>query len=228
MMEDRRFHWLMIRLALQQSIKSMKGVIGMKKGLLTLVCVISLLMLCTCGKGAVTEVHLNAEAAADTYTAEDDLYEAARMVILAEKEESEKNVVQEFGNDAYHGYTLSKVTVKKILKNETGQDVAVKESLTIIENQFTYESGNEKQVYHVNYYNKMMPGKEYILYLDYSASDKWYFIVTGMQGKIPVADDEELLCKDIVADTAGEQDEGYEDLLSIQTEIRNQAIKRLD
>ena len=99
----------------------------MKKGLLTLVCVISLLMLCTCGKGAVTEVHLNAEAAADTYTAEDDLYEAARMVILAEKEESEKNVVQEFGNDAYHGYTLSKVTVKKILKNETGQDIAVKD-----------------------------------------------------------------------------------------------------
>ena len=154
----------------------------------------ALLYLNACSGKSQAEMHLFAEAAADRYSTEDELLNTFALVITVQKDESEKNVVEKFGNDAYYGYTLSKVKVSGILKNDTGHEISVE------------------------------PGNAYILYLDYSSGDEWYYIVTGMQGKIPVSGEEEILYGNITEGLSETDREEYESILSLQKEIREAAL----
>lgn len=95
--------------------------------------------------------------------------------------------------DVCYGYTKSMVQVSEIMKNTSGQQIGLEDEIRILENQFTYIDGDTEVTCHVDQYKMMEPGKEYILYLCYSEQDEWYYLLSGLQGKVPVSEEEEIL-----------------------------------
>lgn len=133
------------------------------------------------------------------------------------------------GNGSYYGYTLSDITVKDVIKNETPHELNPGDIITLLENQFRVENHSSNYTYHVNYYYNTIPGNSYILYLGYSANDGLYYITTGFQGKIPVSDDESILYspeEDEKVDSYYDTEE-YNYYASVQECIRADALKRL-
>ena len=95
---------------------------------------------------------------------------------------------------AYHGYTLSEVSVKEMLTDSAGRNVQPGDGLQILENQFTYaEQDGTQATCHINRYVKMQPGKEYYLFLRYSEENGYYVILSGFLGKVPVDESEPVL-----------------------------------
>ena len=147
----------------------------------------------SCRKGEV--VHSMAEGKTDWYETEEELREAASLIVKVKKTEKEKNVSEYLGvEDFYHGYTLSDVEIEVIEKNDTGKEISVGDSIRVLENQFSYKarSGNTV-VCHVNQYTMMIPDKEYYLYLEFSETDQWYVPIAGFLGKVNVDEKEDLL-----------------------------------
>ena len=112
-----------------------------------------------------------------------------------EKTEQEENVAEPLNaQGAYHGYTLSEVSVKEVLTDSAGRNVQPGDRLQILENQFTYaEQDGTQATCHINRYVKMQPGKEYYLFLRYSEENGYYVILSGLLGKVPVDENEPVL-----------------------------------
>lgn len=157
-----------------------------------------LMALPACGGKPVQKIDTLAEGKIDLYESAAELEEAATVVVRAERTAQEENIAKPLGApNTYHGYTISAVRVKEVLKNTSGRDIQAEDELPIIENQFTYPDGSGTQVTcHINRYQLMRPGNEYYLYLRYSENDGWYVILSGLFGKVPVAEDEPVLFPD--------------------------------
>lgn len=152
--------------------------------------------LTACGeKKTAKEVDTLAEAKIDLYESAEELESAATVVLLAEKTEKEENVVKDMGvPDTWNGYTKSMVRVKEIMKNTSGREISIGEEIPVLENQFTYtDDENTKVTCHINQYKMMEPGNDYFLYLYYSENDGWYVILSGLFGKVPVSETEDVL-----------------------------------
>ena len=124
-----------------------------------------------------------------------ELEAAAQLVVRVEKTEREENVAEPLNaQGAYHGYTLSEVSVKEVLTDSAGRNVQPGDRLQILENQFTYaEQDGTQATCHINRYVKMQPGKEYYLFLRYSEENGYYVILSGLLGKVPVDESEAVL-----------------------------------
>lgn len=136
-----------------------------------------------------------ASAKSDLYASAAELEAAAQLVVRVEKTEQEENVAVPLrAQGAYHGYTLSEVSVKEVLTDSAGRNVQPGDRLQILENQFTYAEQDGTQVTcHINRYVKMQPGKEYYLFLRYSEENGYYVILSGLLGKVPVDESEPVL-----------------------------------
>ena len=141
------------------------------------------------------EIDTLAQAKSDLYESAAELESAATLVVRVERTETAENVIKSLGiPDAWYGYTLSMVKVNEIMKNTSGRDIAVGDEIRVLENQFTYEDDeNTRVTCHVDQYKMMEPGNEYFLYLFYSEHDEWYVILSGLFGKVPVSETEDVL-----------------------------------
>lgn len=149
-----------------------------------------------CGKEVSgKEIDTLAEAKTDLYESAEELEEDATVVVKVTKTREEENIVKNMGEpDTNYGYTESMVQVEEIRKNISGQDIEVGDKIKILENQFYYiDADGTKVNCHVNQYKKMEPEQEYILYLRYSEQDSWFYILSGLFGKVPVSENEELI-----------------------------------
>lgn len=121
------------------------------------------------------------------------------------------------------------VEVKEIRKNISEQSVEVGDKIPVYENQFSYlDKEGTKVTCHVNQYKMMEPGKEYILYLNYSEHDEWFYILSGLFGKVPVSEEEELLFPSSKAtflqgQPNEEEDDSYEE--DILRNIRKESLE---
>lgn len=152
--------------------------------------------LTACGKEmAVKEIDTLAQTKSDLYESAAELESAATLVVRVERTETAENVIKSLGiPDAWYGYTLSMVKVNEIMKNTSGRDIAVGDEIRVLENQFTYEDDeNTRVTCHIDQYKMMEPGNEYFLYLFYSEHDEWYVILSGLFGKVPVSETEDVL-----------------------------------
>ncbi len=142
----------------------------------------------------MTEIDMLADAKSKFYGSYEDIEQDADILIRCVKTEKEENKVFYIdGTTAYHGFTISDVEIVDIMKNTSGQDLAIGEKIPILENQFTYFGKNEKITYHINHYSMMIPQKEYFLFLKYSESDGWYYVMSGLMGKLPVDEKEDMV-----------------------------------
>lgn len=152
--------------------------------------------LMSCGKKVTgKEIDTLAEAKTDLYESAAELEANAMVVVRVERTEEQENVIKDMGVPyTYYGYTKSMVEVKEIIKNLSEQSIEIGDNIQILENQFFYiDEEGTKVTCHVNHYKMMEPGNEYILYLKYSNSDEWFAILTGLFGKIPISEKEELV-----------------------------------
>lgn len=197
---------------------------------LFLIIISGIFVFSACGSASTTSVHSIASAKTDFYNTEAGLFGASTVVIIADKTEKEENVVKDMaGNGSYYGYTLSDISVKDVLKNETPHELKSGDVITLLENQFSVNVRGVNTVYHTNYYYNTIPGNSYILYLGYSPNDGTYYVTTGFQGKIPLSDNESIL----YSPGSNEKTDAYYDTdeynyyTSVQEGIRADALNRI-
>ena len=103
------------------------------------------------------------------YVSEEDMYQDAEYVILVVKTSAEENHFERAEpGDRYIGYTLSDVKIEKIIKNDPDKPIDIGENIMVFEYSFEYTQDGEQKAGNVNYYSKMNPGNEYLLYLKYT------------------------------------------------------------
>lgn len=163
--------------------------------LLSAFTLVLLLSVTACAGKTPQMIDTYASAKSDLYASAAELEAAAQLVVRVEKTEREENVAEPLNaQGAYHGYTLSEVSVKEVLTDSAGRNVQPGDRLQILENQFTYaEQDGTQATCHINRYVKMQPGKEYYLFLRYSEKNGYYVILSGLLGKVPVDESEPVL-----------------------------------
>ncbi len=166
-----------------------------KTFLLSALTIVLLLSVTACAGKAPKTIDTYASAKSDLYASAAELEAAAQLVVRVEKTEREENVAEPLNaQGAYHGYTLSEVSVKEVLTDSAGRNVQPGDRLQILENQFTYAVPDGTQATcHINRYVKMQPGKEYYLFLRHSEENGYYVILSGLLGKVPVDENEPVL-----------------------------------
>lgn len=147
------------------------------------------------GTESQKELHITADAKSDIYYSAKDMSSAAEVIVKVKKMDDMENILKgDMRGGVFYGYTLSDVQVERIYKNNSGMQILEGDTLQVFENQFSYEDENGTIVTcHVNNYNMMEVENEDILYMNYSESDGWYTIVTGLLGKINLDDGESNL-----------------------------------
>lgn len=206
------------------------------KALIAVFVLIIPMLLTSCGrtweptKQEVTDLHGAADAKTDLYESEKALDEWAELIVRVERTGDAENVIEELdGNGHYHGWTLSKVKVKEVLKNESAMKVTGGDELPVHEQQFTYydKEKDANITWHVNQYNMMQEGSEYILYLNYSSQDKWYYMAGGIFGKINVAADEPPIFEAArlnLSEQQPEKDDSY--TLELMETLRDECLEK--
>ena len=178
------------------------------------------------------EIHALAEGKTDWYESEEDLFKAADVVIKALRTDREQETEEYFGDSVnyYYGYTISNVKILSIIKDNSGNGLKENDWIPVIENQFThYDNKIGKNVtYHLNQYNKMIEGNTYYLYMTYSENDQWYVPLTGLEGKINVDEDEDLLFPLSKMTGYGSDLEESEAVLSTMKQIREDCLKKYE
>lgn len=163
--------------------------------LLSALTIVLLLSVTACAGKAPKTIDTYASAKSDLYASAAELEAAAQLVVRVEKTEREENVAEPLNaQGAYHGYTLSEVSVKEVLTDSAGRNVQPGDRLQILENQFTYaEQDGTQATCHINRYVKMQQGKKYYLFLRYSEENGYYVILSGLLGKVPADENEPVL-----------------------------------
>ena len=206
----------------------------MKKTIVFLFLSLSLLLSCSKPEQIVQNeyIHSIAEGKTDWYDSEKELYNAADVVVKVRKTEHENNVKKSLDESRgyYYGYTLSGVTVITVIKNETNLDIAHNDTLTVLENQFSYVDQNTGNLitYHINQYSMMEPENEYYLYLAYSISDKWFVPLCGFLGKVNVDPNEDLLFPTEDINGSGQEFAAEKSILDTMRIIQEECIKKYE
>ena len=197
---------------------------------LILVCIIGLI---ACGK-VKTEKEIdtfsNSSAKSDLYESAEELEKAASVVVKVMRTDKSENIVKTLatGKGMPYGYTKSMVKVTEIMKNTSGQSIEIAEEIQILENQYTYMEDGTKVTCHVNNYKMMEPGNEYILYLEYSESDEWFVILSGLLGKVPVSEEEVLFPSSRITFYKNQPKEDDSYTRDIMEKIRKESLERYE
>lgn len=137
------------------------------------------------------------------------------------KEVKEMDTLAEAKSDFYG-------SVEELMKNSSGREMAVGDEIPVLENQFTYTDGEGTRVTcHVERYKMMEPGNEYFLYLYYSEHDQWFVILSGLLGKVPVSENEEVLFPaSEISLFSGQQAEEDSETKRVLEEIREESLAK--
>lgn len=195
---------------------------------LILVCIIGLI---ACGKVKTEkEIDTFADAKSDLYESAEELEKAASVVVKVMRTDKSENIVKTLatGKGMPYGYTKSMVKVTEIMKNTSGQSIEIAEEIQILENQYTYMEDGTKVTCHVNNYKMMEPGNEYILYLEYSESDEWFVILSGLLGKVPVSEEEVLFPSSRITFYKNQPKEDDSYTRDIMEKIRKESLERYE
>ncbi len=187
-----------------------------------LICIATIFCMCSCTP-SVPSADVDYKF---YYVSEEDMYQDAEYVILAVKTGAEENHFEHTEpGDRYIGYTLSDVKIEKIIKNDPDKPLNIGKHIMVFEYSFEYTQDGEQKAENVNYYSKMNPGNEYLLYLKYTEGledfekiDVGYDIMGRGYGKVNISDEEDIIDSDDERASAR--------LLEVLSDIREEALER--
>lgn len=147
-----------------------------KKGLTSLF-ILSLLFLiaaCTC-----EPEHRGIEAKTPSFDTLDEMEDASPVIVQVRKLDKEEPVITKNPRGLVLScYTFSEVEITNIYKDSTGM-LSIGDIITILENE-TYDKESHT-IYHVDGYNKMVPGKSYLLFLsNHTLESRVYYVAAGI------------------------------------------------
>lgn len=86
-------------------------------------------------------------------------------------------------------FSMAYIKLDQLIKSQPDRSIDGEELIPVLENEYQ----KDNTVYHVGGYQKMVPGEQYLLFLNYSQDDDWYTINGVVFGKVPLDPDEALL-----------------------------------
>lgn len=106
--------------------------------------------------------HKNIDSKAVSYESFSEMEKDADVILRVKRLDSERTVIDKDGSSFRSGYTLSRVWISRIYKDNSF-GLAEEQAVTILENE-VYDA-DENIIYHIAGYNMMTPGEEYLLFL---------------------------------------------------------------
>lgn len=108
------------------------------------------------------------------------------LIIRATRTEKEKPVATYSEGHLVSGYTFSSVVISEIYADKSGI-FQVGDEIDMLENQIYSEE--ENAIYHLNGYQMMEPGREYLLFLEKSSTGNYYISAGILFGTISLEKD---------------------------------------
>ena len=135
---------------------------------------------------------ISVEAKVDEYQSLEAIENTVAIIVKVEKISEEEPIIwkNDQGN-VYFAGTIGNVKINEIYKNDSDRQLEIGRTIPIFENE-AYDP-KENTTYHVADYKKMSVGKEYMLFLNYSDSDRWYVPCSAIWGKYPLDSSEPIL-----------------------------------
>lgn len=161
--------------------------------------------------------HAEIEAKVDGYHSLSEIEDKVDIIVRVIKDSEEPPSIHRgnMGTVNFVG-TIGNVKVTKIYTNTSDRNIEVGDILPIFENE-AYDS-ETNTVYHVAGYTKMAIGQEYMLFLTYSSSDRWYVPCSVIWGKYALNDTE----ADVYSDDSDSEKE------NIMEKIRLEVLEKYD
>ena len=106
--------------------------------------------------------HKNIDSKGVSYESFSEMEKDADVILRVKRLDSERTVIDKDGSSFRSGYTLSRVWISRIYKDNSF-GLAEEQAVTILENE-VYDA-DENIIYHIAGYNMMTPGEEYLLFL---------------------------------------------------------------
>ena len=106
--------------------------------------------------------HKNIDSKVVSYESFSEMEKDADVILRVKRLDSERTVIDKDGSSFRSGYTLSRVWISRIYKDNSF-GLAEEQAVTILENE-VYDA-DENIIYHIAGYNMMTPGEEYLLFL---------------------------------------------------------------
>lgn len=106
--------------------------------------------------------HKNIDSKAVSYESFSEMEKDADVILRVKRLDSERTVIDKDGSSFRSGYTLSRVWISRIYKDNSF-GLAEEQAVTILENE-VYDA-DENIIYHIAGYNMMTPDEEYLLFL---------------------------------------------------------------
>ena len=171
----------------------------MNKRIILCACLVIIVGLTTsCGQEkveSISSIDIISDAKTDSYNSANQLTEASDLIVRVTKKDDKNILTNSAIGQLVDGHTESTVIVEKIYKNTTDEKIRVNDEINVCEIQYTYKDDetNRNITCHVNGYQKMIKDDEYILYMNYSEGDKWFYPVAGVFGKMPLTKGENII-----------------------------------
>lgn len=150
--------------------------------------------------------------------------QSSEIVIAKKLAQNEATIIKDENGHLVATYTLSQLSVEKILK---GTKLHNGQVITILENEA--HDNDEKITYHIAGYEMMVTGNEYLLFLQKSETDPYYFITGVNFGKVPLGKEKSILRSLIdknPSDYSNELQKQYEEIDAVREEARQKYIEQ--
>ena len=158
-----------------------------------LIAILLLLLLCACSVAKSDNiVHKVIESKSISFDSLEEMEDFSNLIIVCTRESEEEPILLYTDTGyIYGGFTFSHVKVKSIYKDNTNS-VKENDDITILENEFY---NKEQSIsYHIGGYNKMVEGKEYLLFLEKASyHGREYYVASGIDfGTISLENDNRM------------------------------------
>lgn len=126
-----------------------------------------------------------------TYDNADQVIENSTLIVEVTKVSEEAYSIP-LENGRSDNFTISLVKVNTLIKQDKDHNVQIGDTIKILESEWI-DPIAKNMVHHTEGYVKMKPNKGYFLYLGYNESDKTYYPLGLLYGKIPKDASEEMV-----------------------------------
>lgn len=162
----------------------------MKKLILVVLVVTLLSGLCACSKAD----HCGIDAKTNSFDNLQEMEDYSDVIVKGIRTGKEEPIITKVKGVFASGYTFSEFQISEIQKDNT-QNLEIGSIITILENEVYDEE--ENVVYHIDGYNMMEEGKEYLLFLKKNTiNGPEYYVSAGVNyGTVSLEEDDRMIAR---------------------------------
>jgi len=137
--------------------------------------------------------HIITSAKIPNFDSISEMEQNSNLIVIVKKT-NEEPVSYNLGEGHFDNFTISNVTIEKVIKPMSGKNLKKGDVIQILESE--WQDKTTKSVYHTEGYTKMINSKKYTLFLGYNVEVNNYYPIGLLYGKIPNDKNEKLFYGD--------------------------------